>query len=65
MTIYVTPFDPVKRECVTESIDSNFKSIDEVIRILGNEYISANPMFVIYGDHKNRAIFSNNVKWKL
>lgn len=62
--IYVTPFDPVKKECTAVSIDSGYKSIEDVIESLGDGYISANPMFVIYGDNKNRAVFSNNFKWK-
>jgi hypothetical protein len=62
-TIYATQFDPVNRACIGPSVDSGFKSIDDVIKTMGENYISANPMFVIYGDNKHRVVFSNNVKW--
>lgn len=64
MTIYATPYDPVKRECTGPSADSGFKTIDEVIKTMGNGYIAGNPMYLIYGDNANRVVFSNNVKWK-
>ncbi len=64
MTIYATPFDQVNRECSGPSTDSGFKSIEAVIEALGGDYVTANPMYVIYGDKFNRVVFSNNVKWK-
>lgn len=65
-TIYATQYDQINRACIASSVDSGFKSINEVIESLGKgkDYIAGNPMFVIYGDNKNRVVFSNNVKWK-
>jgi hypothetical protein len=46
--IYVTSFDPETKRCKTRSVDSGFKSIDEVVLYVGKDYKHKARHMVIY-----------------
>lgn len=50
MTIYSTPFDPdaPHKLPAAASVDSGFESLDEVVSVMGGEYLTRSDGAVIY-----------------
>ena len=61
MTIFVTPFKTVDKQCTGPSVDSGFPDIDGVVAAMGDSQIMQSERMVIYGDDENRVIFSKDV----
>lgn len=58
MTIYATPFTDEPRECTGPSTDSGFQSLDEVVEVMGPDYVTRSRAMVIYGPGNDRVVFS-------
>lgn len=57
--IYVTPFRELDKVATAESISSGFKTLEQVIQALGNEYRKKTKRFVIYGSGDDSVVFSD------
>lgn len=61
MTIYATPFLASTKKTTRPSMDSGFESLDQVVEIMGEEYISRDKRTVIYGPDEDRIIYSDYI----
>lgn len=48
MTIYITTFDIESKEAFEASVDSGFSSLEEVLAIMGDEFLSCSTRLIIY-----------------
>jgi hypothetical protein len=58
MTIYVTQYK-ASGEFLSKSVDSGFKDLNHVKKVMGSEYLSRGKRFIIYEQNGNRGIFSD------
>lgn len=59
MTIYATPFLASTKETTGPSMDSGFESLDQVVEIMGDEYVRRSKRMVIYGPDEDRIVYSD------
>jgi hypothetical protein len=57
--IYTTPYNSDDKEPSGYSVDSGFKTIDEVVAALPDQYIFKSKNMVIYESGNNRVVFSH------
>ena len=57
--IYATQFNGETKQCTSTSENSGFMSIEQVVELMGDEYVSRGPRVVIYGDGVERVAYSD------
>ena len=65
MTIYATPFTASNLQCTGHSTDSGFESIDQVVELLGPDYITRTPRLVVYGPGDDRIVYSKDLTFSI
>ena len=48
MTIFITTFDTESKEALEPSADSGFSSLEEVLAIMGDGFLSCSARLIIY-----------------
>ena len=59
MIIYATPFRASDKQATGPSVNLPFKSIDEVIQMMGPDHIYCNKRMVVYGPDEDRVVYSD------
>ena len=57
--IYSTQFKNSTKQVVGISVDSGFKTLDEAVNLMGDNFTFKNSRMVIYGDTEDRVVLSN------
>ena len=58
--IYATQYRQSDKQCVTQSVDSGFQSLDQVVQAFGADNCNANhPRIVLVGDGEDRIAYSD------
>jgi len=65
MTIYATSFKHSTLECTGHSTDSGFESLDQVVELMGPEYLTRTPRLVVYGPGEDRVVYSKNLTFSI